>query len=150
MGLPQMCATALAAGPGATEDDLRWVESLFAASGKTVRLPEHDIDAACAVSGSGPAYVFLLAEALQAAAMEQGLRPDAARILTQQTLLGAATLLEHSEEDAPELRRKVTSPKGTTEAAIHTLQVGGFMELFSQALAANVARSRELAHATPS
>src|SRR5690606_2718309 len=95
-------------------------------------------------SGSGPAYVFLLAEAMEAAAAAQGLPADAARILVVQTLLGAARMLTETGEPPAELRRRVTSPGGTTQAAIETFEDGGLRTLVDAAIANATRRGREL------
>jgi pyrroline-5-carboxylate reductase len=105
---------------------------------------ERLMDAVTAVSGSGPAYFFLAIEALQAAAERQGLAADVARDLACQTALGAARLASESGEPAAELRRKVTSPGGTTEAALGVLEAAGFRADLDQAVEAAVRRSREL------
>ncbi|MFF7706416.1 pyrroline-5-carboxylate reductase [Pseudomonas sp. NPDC007930] len=106
---------------------------------------EAQIDAVTAVSGSGPAYFFLLMEAMTAAGEQLGLPRDSAARLTLQTALGAARMALGSDADAAELRRRVTSPAGTTEAAIKTFQAGGFEALVNNALGAAAARSVELA-----
>jgi pyrroline-5-carboxylate reductase len=100
-----------------------------------------------AVSGSGPAYVFLLAEAMQAAGEAEGLPHDAARTLVLQTLLGAARMLIEGDLEAAELRRRVTSPGGTTQAAIETFEAGGFRELVANAIHAATERGRRLSAA---
>ena len=105
------------------------------------------MDAVTAVSGSGPAYVFLLAEAMQAAARHEGLPADAARTLVLQTVLGAARMLTEGDVDATELRKRVTSPNGTTQAAIETFQAGGFAELVASAIHAAAERGKALAAA---
>ncbi|WP_046655746.1 pyrroline-5-carboxylate reductase [Lysobacter capsici] len=121
---------------------------LLDAVGPTVRIDEEtQMDAVTAVSGSGPAYVFLLAEAMQQAGQAQGLSADAARALVRQTLLGAATMLTQSEEPAEVLRARVTSPGGTTQAAIETFEAGGFRDLVDSAIAAATRRGRELSAA---
>jgi len=121
---------------------------LLSAVGPTVWVAEEDlINAVTAVSGSGPAYVFLLAEAMQAAGIAQGLPADAARALVAQTLLGAATMLTRLDEPAEVLRRRVTSPGGTTQAAIEVFEVGGFHGLVDRALAAAAERGRQLSAA---
>jgi pyrroline-5-carboxylate reductase len=123
-------------------------ESLLSAAGATVWIDdEARMDAVTAVSGSGPAYVFLLAEAMQAAAQAEGLPADAARILVLQTVLGAARMLTEGDVDAAELRRRVTSPNGTTQAAIETFEAGGLRELVAQAIHAATVRGRELSAA---
>lgn len=123
-------------------------ESLLSSAGKTVWLEdEAKMDAVTAVSGSGPAYVFLLAEAMEAAAKEEGLPDEAARTLVLQTLLGAARMLTESDADPAELRRRVTSPNGTTQAAIEAFQAGGFEALVGKAVHAATERGRELSAA---
>lgn len=122
--------------------------SLLDATGKTVWIDEEArMDAVTAVSGSGPAYVFLLAEAMQAAGEAEGLSADAARTLVQQTLLGAARMLIENDEPPAELRRRVTSPGGTTQAAIETFEAGQFRELVARAVRAATERGRQLSAA---
>lgn len=106
---------------------------------------EQQLDAVTAVSGSGPAYFFLLIEAMTAAGEKLGLPREIASQLTLQTALGAAHMAQASDVDAAELRRRVTSPAGTTEAAIKTFQAGGFEALVDKALGAAAQRSAELA-----
>ncbi|WP_017938552.1 pyrroline-5-carboxylate reductase [Zestomonas thermotolerans] len=121
-------------------------EQLLSAVGLALWLEEERlIDAVTAVSGSGPAYFFLLIEAMTAAGERLGLPRDTAARLTLQTALGAARMAVSSDVDAAELRRRVTSPAGTTEAAIKTFQAGGFEALVEQALDAAAKRSAELA-----
>ncbi|ROU04976.1 pyrroline-5-carboxylate reductase [Lysobacter enzymogenes] len=121
---------------------------LLSAVGPTVRIDdEAQMDAVTAVSGSGPAYVFLLAEAMQQAGEAQGLDSAAARALVVQTLLGAATMLRGSEESAATLRARVTSPGGTTQAAVETFEAGGLRELVARAIAAATERGRQLSAA---
>ena len=123
-------------------------QALLSAAGETVWIDDESVmDAVTAVSGSGPAYVFLLAEAMQAAGEAEGLPPEAARTLTLQTLLGAARMLVEGEADAAELRRRVTSPNGTTQAAIEAFEAGGFRELVRRAVHAARERGRELSAA---
>ncbi|MCY1298513.1 Pyrroline-5-carboxylate reductase [compost metagenome] len=121
-------------------------EQLLSAVGIALWLDEEkQIDAVTAVSGSGPAYFFLLMEAMTAAGEKLGLPRATAERLTLQTALGAARMAVSSDVDAAELRRRVTSPNGTTEAAIKTFQAGGFEALVQQALNAADRRSAELA-----
>ena len=121
---------------------------LLAAAGKTVWLDdEARMDAVTAVSGSGPAYVFLLAEALQAAGEAEGLPHEAARTLALQTILGAGRMLTESDVEPAELRRRVTSPNGTTHAAIETFEAGGFRALVRDAVHAAALRGKELSDA---
>src|SRR5690606_9914864 len=109
---------------------------------------EAQMDAVTAVSGSGPAYVFLLSEALQAAGIRQGLPADTARKLANQTLLGAARMLTERDEPAEQLRRNVTSPGGTTQAALEAFENGGLRELVDRAVEAATVRGRELSAAS--
>jgi pyrroline-5-carboxylate reductase len=119
-----------------------WV---LAATGQVVWLTDEDkMDAVTAVSGTGPAYVFLLAESMLAAAQSQGLPSDAARVLVRQTLLGAARMLVQDDGDPGDLRRRVTSPGGTTQAAMEVLQDGAFDALVARAIGAATERGREL------
>ena len=106
---------------------------------------EQQLDAVTAVSGSGPAYFFLLIEAMTAAGVKLGLPPEIAKQLSEQTALGAAHMAVASDVDAAELRRRVTSPGGTTQAAIESFQAGGFEALVEKALGAAAHRSAELA-----
>ncbi|MGY1458956.1 pyrroline-5-carboxylate reductase [Luteimonas sp. A534] len=123
-------------------------QALLAAAGETVWIEDEALmDAVTAVSGSGPAYVFLLAEAMEEAGRAQGLPADAARILVQQTILGAARMLTGSDEAPAELRRRVTSPGGTTQAAIETFEAGGLRALVASAIDAAAVRGRELSAA---
>jgi pyrroline-5-carboxylate reductase len=136
--------SALCRGTSATEHDLITAERIFSAGGKTVRVTEDLMDAVTAVSGSGPAYVFFLAECLAQAGVAAGLSPLQADQLARQTVIGAAALLEMSKEAPADLRRKVTTPKGTTQAAIETLQSGDLLGLITRAVQAAAARSKEL------
>ena len=126
-----------------------FAETLLAAAGKTVWIEDEDLmDAVTAVSGSGPAYVFLLAEAMIDAGISEGLPADAARVLALQTVLGAARMLTDDDApDAAELRRRVTSPNGTTEAAIETFEAGGLRSLVADAIHAARERGRQLSAA---
>jgi pyrroline-5-carboxylate reductase len=98
-----------------------------------------------ALSGSGPAYFFLIMEAMEFAAIEMGLTPETARLLCLQTAFGSAKMALESDDSPQILRQKVTSPGGTTERAIHELEDGGMRGLFENALVAAALRSRELA-----
>lgn len=121
-------------------------EQLLSAVGLALWLADEAlIDAVTAVSGSGPAYFFLLIEAMTAAGEKLGLPRETAAQLTLQTALGAARMACESDVEAAELRRRVTSPNGTTEAAIKAFQAGGFEALVQQALDAAAQRSAELA-----
>ena len=121
-------------------------EQLLSAVGTALWLEqEQQLDAVTAVSGSGPAYFFLLIEAMTAAGEKLGLPRETASQLTLQTALGAARMAVASDVDAAELRRRVTSPAGTTEAAIKSFQASGFEAIVEQALQAAATRSAELA-----
>ncbi|MFK3643607.1 pyrroline-5-carboxylate reductase [Pseudomonas protegens] len=121
-------------------------EALLSAVGIALWLDqEQQLDAVTAVSGSGPAYFFLLIEAMTAAGEKLGLPRETAAQLTLQTALGAAHMAVSSDVDAAELRRRVTSPAGTTEAAIKSFQAGGFEALVEKALGAAAHRSAEMA-----
>ena len=123
-------------------------QALLSSAGATVWIDDEALmDAVTAVSGSGPAYVFLLAEAMQAAGEREGLPAGVARTLTLHTLLGAARMLTEGDADAAELRRRVTSPGGTTQAAIETFEAGAFRELVARAVAAAAERGRALSRA---
>jgi pyrroline-5-carboxylate reductase len=137
--------TGVAAGAAATPGDVALVRRLFETVGVVVEVPEEQIDALSTISGSGPAYVFLLAEELTKAAVGKGFDEATARVLAEQTFIGAAALLDASGDDPAELRRRVTSPKGTTERAIGVLQEARLDEVFARATDAALARARELA-----
>jgi pyrroline-5-carboxylate reductase len=143
--LVQRGTSGLFAMPDVSADDRIHAQSLMRAVGSVVWLErEEDLDALTAVSGSGPAYVFLFMEALLSAARSLGLDEASARTLVLDTVRGAAELAVSSPDSPAELRRKVTSPGGTTEAALAVLQSSGFEDLIGEAVAAAAARSREL------
>ena len=140
--------TALVGNAQASEADMALAEALLAAVGQTVRLSgEAQMDAVTAVSGSGPAYVFHLIETLAAAGAAEGLPPELALRLARATVAGAGALAEAAPEDPGQLRINVTSPKGTTEAALKVLmdEKTGFPTLLRRAVKAAADRSRELA-----
>lgn len=141
--------TGISPGGRSEPEDLQLVRSLFETVGEVVEVPESQLDALSTISGSGPAYVFLLVEALTAAAVEKGFTPEQARTLVNGTFLGASELLVASGEDPAELRRRVTSPKGTTERAIEVLAAADLPALFTRATDAALARARELSAPTP-
>ncbi len=138
--------TAAFAGPGVSPAQRALCDTLLAAAGEVAWVEsEALIDAVTATSGSGPAYVFLLTELLEAAAVEQGLPPDLARRLARQTIIGSGALLAASTEAPAAMRRAVTSPAGTTESALAVLMAeDAWPALVSRAVAAATARSREL------
>lgn len=138
--------TGLHANGAVSADQRDIAQTLLASAGKTVWIDDEALmDAVTAVSGSGPAYVFLLAEALQAAGEAEGLPPEAARTLTIETLLGAARMLTSDDTSAAELRRRVTSPNGTTQAAIERFEADGFRDIVARAVHAARVRGAELA-----
>jgi pyrroline-5-carboxylate reductase len=139
--------TVACAGAGVSAAQWGLCDTLLAAIGTVAWVEDEGlIDAVTAVSGGGPAYVFLLAELLERAAIEQGIPADLARLLARQTVAGSGALLAASTEDAAALRRAVTSPKGTTERALAVLmEEQAWPALMSRAIAAATARSRELA-----
>lgn len=137
--------TAIAQGKNAKKSDLTVAEHIFEAVGRTVIVNEGLIDAITAVSGSGPAYVFLFVECLMKAAQSLGLDPEISEVLVKQTLRGSVHLLEKQAEDAAALRAKVTSKGGTTQAAMDVFFAQNIETIFQQALTAARDRSRELA-----
>ncbi len=140
-------AAAIAGGGAATPDDLEWATGILSSVGVVVKVDESDIDAVTGLSGSGPAYIFRLAEVMIAAGIEQGLAPDVADLLTRQTILGAARLLSESGEDPGVLRVNVTSPGGTTAAGLAVFADAGFPDIVSRVVEAATDRSRELGSA---
>jgi pyrroline-5-carboxylate reductase len=144
--LVQSGATALYANPAVSEEQRSHAESIMRAVGLALWVEgEEQLDAVTALSGSGPAYFFLLMEAMQAAGSKLGLPADTARLLALQTAFGAAKMALESPEDPATLRRRVTSPGGTTERAISVFQEHGFEDLVERAMEAAAGRSRELA-----
>jgi pyrroline-5-carboxylate reductase len=137
-------ATALAGGTHATPSHLQRARQLFEPRGVVVDVAETDLDAVTALSGSGPAYFFLLVEAMTRAGVTMGLSEAVARTLARQTAVGAGELLLQSPESAENLRRKVTSPGGTTQAAVEHFQSEGFEPLVIDALHAARRRGQEL------
>lgn len=137
-------AAAIAGGSSASDADLAWAEEILSAVGTVVRVPEPLLDAVTGLSGSGPAYVFLVAEALTEGGVLAGLPRDTAAALAAQTLLGAATLLAQSAEGPEALRANVTSPGGTTAAGLRVLEGRAVRSAFIEAVQAAAERSRQL------
>jgi pyrroline-5-carboxylate reductase len=137
-------ATALAAGEHATEADLAQARALFDAVGKTVVVDEPLLDAVTGLSGSGPAYVFLVIEALSDAGVKVGLARQQSQDLAAQTVLGSAKLLLETGEHPGRLKDQVTSPGGTAIAGLHTLEAGGLRTTLMNAVEAATRRSHEL------
>ncbi len=136
--------TAICAGQHTTDDHLAVAEALLSAVGSVVRVPEAQMDAVAAVSGSGPAYVYLVAEAMIEGGVRVGLPRELATALTRQTIAGAARLWDETGDHPAVLRERVTSPGGTTAAALHALESGGLRAAFLDAVVANRDRSVEL------
>ncbi len=136
--------SALCPGLYADAEAVEAAQAVLRAVGHTIVLEEHLLDAVTAVSGTGPAYVFLLAEALIEAAIREGLPRHAAERLVEQTVRGAGILLAGLEDSPEHLRAQVTSPGGTTAAAMHVLEERGFRALVEDAVRAAAERSREL------
>lgn len=144
--LVQAGATALYANEFVSTQQKELAESILRAVGITLWVQDEDqINAVTALSGSGPAYFFLVMEAMETAAIELGLEPETAKLLCLQTAFGASKMALESNNSTSLLRQKVTSPGGTTERAIHELEDGGLRSLFKNALIAAALRSRELA-----
>jgi len=138
-------ATALHANDQVTTEQRDLAENILRAVGLALWVEqESELDAVTAVSGSGPAYFFLLMEAMEKAAVQLGLTEQTARLLVQQTALGAAKIALESSESPAQLRQRVTSPGGTTQRAIETFEQGGFTELVAKALHAARDRSIEM------
>jgi pyrroline-5-carboxylate reductase len=142
--LVDQAMTAVAAGAHAADEHLAVAESLLGAVGRVVRVPEHQLDAVTALSGSGPAYFFYLVEAMIDAGILLGLPRALAAELIVQTAIGSATMLRDSGEHPVQLREAVTSPGGTTIAAIRELEVHGVRAALLAAIEAAARRSREL------
>ena len=137
-------ASAVAGGASAGPDDIDWAMSILDAVGVVVQVSEAQLDAVTGLSGSGPAYVFLVAESLIEAGVLVGLSREVAEVLAVQTILGAGQLLESSDEHAAALRAAVTSPGGTTAAGLHALEVGGLRAALLNAVRAGTERARQL------
>jgi len=142
-------AAALFGNANVTKEHREIAESIFRAVGLVVWLQEEkQMDAVTALSGSGPAYFFLFMEALQQTGVNMGLSPEISKVLTMQTALGAARMALESKDGVEELRKKVTSKGGTTEAAIKSFEQNNFQELVETALKAAQNRSEELSQET--
>ena len=137
--------TGLAAGSRVSPEQLATASELFESVGRVLVVGEDQIDPLSTVSGSGPAYVFYFIEEFTKAAVELGFTPDQARMLVEETFLGASELLAASGKTPADLRRQVTSPNGTTMQAIAVFEQANLHELFGRATAAALARAREIA-----
>lgn len=137
-------ASALAPGSAATSDDMAWATEMLAACGAAVVVTEAQLDAVTGLSGSGPAYVFLIAEALADAGVAAGLPRPVAELLANQTLLGAGAMLSETGTSAGDLRAAVTTPAGTTAAGLRVLEERAVRSALIEAVQAAAERSREL------
>lgn len=135
----------LTGGEYATAEHVQQAAEIFEASGVVIEIPEALQDAVSAISGSGPAYVFYLTEAMASAARSLGIDPETAAVLARQTVIGAGTLLEQSQSSPDALRRAVTSPNGTTERAIATIETHKFVDIITKGAAAAAVRAAEIA-----
>jgi len=138
---------AMSGGSHVRAEDLDWAERVLRAVGSVVRLSERHLDAVTGLSGSGPAYVFLVAEALVEAGVLSGLPRDVAGTLVTETLRGSAALLAEDGADPALLRASVTSPGGTTSAGLRALEARAVRSAFLEAVASATERSRQLGHA---
>jgi pyrroline-5-carboxylate reductase len=145
--LVDAASTAIAGGEHARESDLADAKKIFDAIGLTVILDEYQLDAVTGLSGSGPAYVFLILEALSDAGVKVGLSRRTAQLLAAQTLLGSAKMLLETNEHPGRLKDMVTSPGGTAITGLHTLEHGGVRTTLMNAVEAATRRSRELGEA---
>ena len=138
-------ASVVCSSATSTEEDVAWVCKLFACLGSADIISEDEIDIASALSGSGPAYVCALIEALAQAATEQGLSAELAASLAKQTVYGTALQLKETEISPAELREAVSSPGGTTLAALAAMKEAGMQEMYARGIAAAIRRAKELA-----
>jgi pyrroline-5-carboxylate reductase len=136
----------IARGKSALETDLAWLEGVLSKSGKTLVVDEELMDAVTATSGSGPAYFFGFVEAMIKASIRLGLSEQDSKLLVNQTLIGAAKMIEESGKDAGTLRKEVTSPNGTTAAALASFESSGWEEIVYEAMKAAKDRSEELSN----
>ena len=146
--LVQEGMTAIASGRHVSKEDRKIAHQVFEAVGQTVDVNEDQIDAVTGLSGSGPAYIFMIIEALSDAGVKMGLSRDVSNVLTIQTVLGAATLARDSEKHPGQLKDMVTSPAGTTIAGLHALEEGGLRNTVMNAVEMATLRARELGQAS--
>lgn len=137
-------AAGFACGKSATKEDSEWTSKLLGAVGYVCQVEESDLDAVTALSGSGPAYLFLMIESLVKAAVEQGLDPTIAKQLAAHTVAGSAEMVLQTDDSPTQLRENVTSPNGTTFAALESFRSNQFESIVAQALDAARDRSIEL------
>lgn len=137
--------TGISVGSRVTKEQLALVVELFNAVGKTLVIPESQIDALSTISGSGPAYVFYFIEEFIKAAMAQGFSQEQSYLMVSETFLGASALLVKTQDDPADLRRQVTSPNGTTMKAVAVMEEADLHNLFINATSAALARAKEIA-----
>jgi pyrroline-5-carboxylate reductase len=137
-------ASAVAGGKSASEDDFAWAEAVLSSFGVVARVPEKLLDSVTGLSGSGPAYVFMLAEAMVEAGVAEGIDRDVSRLLVTHTILGSARLLAETGESPEVLRAAITSPGGTTAAGLRVLESHGLRSAIIEAVVAAAERAREL------
>jgi pyrroline-5-carboxylate reductase len=137
-------ATGFSPGEKASEEDMKWVDQLFNAVGRVFQLPEKHLDAVTGLSGSGPAYVALMIEALTDGGVLMGLPRDVALVLAEQTVLGSAKLLLETGLHPTQMKDMVASPAGTTMAGLQILEQSGFRAALMNCVAAATKRSIEL------
>lgn len=140
----QASATALTAGLNATEADLSEAKTIFEAVGRVVLVEEEKMHLVTGISGSGPAYFYAFFEAIEAVAREQGMSDKVIKELVSQTMIGSGLMLRESSLSAEELRKNVTSPNGTTEAGLMSLEEKGFQEAIKAGVLSAMKRSKEL------
>ena len=143
--LIKLGVTGISVGSRASQEQLAIATELFTGVGKTLVIPEEQIDALSTISGSGPAYVFYFIEEFIRTAVAQGFSDDEAYLMVSQTFLGASELLVQTHGDPADLRRQVTSPNGTTMKAVAVLEEGNLHDLFFKATTAALQRAREIA-----
>lgn len=137
--------TGIAPAADVTAEQVARVRTLFEAVGAVVEIDEDQIDALSTISGSGPAYVYFLIEEFTRAARGKGFSDEQAKLMAEHTFIGASALLDATGEEPAELRRRVTSPKGTTERAIQVFEEAGLEDVMAAATDAALARAKELA-----
>ena len=137
-------AVGLSAGSNVTEDQLAAAAAVFSGAGNTVIVPEENLDAVSAISGSGPAYAFYLAEAMAQAGVKLGLDPELATVLARDTVAGAGAMLAQDGADPAALRKAVTSPNGTTERAIAAFDEAGLPDIIAAGARAAADRAAEI------
>ncbi len=136
--------TAVAAGPRASHEDIHWAQRLFAASGMAIVINEAKMDAVTGLSGSGPAYLFYLIESMIEAGVREGMDPEIAEMLATQTCIGAGKLLAATRKTPKSLREMVTTPGGTTEAAVKHMNANRVHGIIAEAISRATERCREL------